>query len=399
MLATAQNLITRAGKKIGLSDSAIAALVTTDAEHEFEIGLSTGKLLKAYRVQHSNKRGPYKGGIRFHHEVDLEEVRALATLMSMKTAAVGIPLGGGKGGVVVNPRELSLEELEELSRKYVQHLHPHIGPDKDVPAPDVNTDSRIIDWMVDEYEQITGDTSKASFTGKSIVGGGSLGREAATGRGGVIAMAELLASQGKADAEITVAVQGFGNVGSFFATVAAELYPNWKIVAVSDSASALYAADGLDAQELAAFKAKKGRFADFDAEQITNEDLLALDVDVLVLAALGDAVTEANMKQVAAGMIIELANGPVNEVAHDYLTESGVVILPDMIANAGGVIVSYLEWVQNKEGKQWSEDDVNDKLQTYMEDAVANLLKTEKEESTSSLTEAAFIIAIRRLTE
>ncbi len=399
MLATAQNLITRAGKKIGLSDSAIAALVTTDAEHEFEIGLSTGKLLKAYRVQHSNKRGPYKGGIRFHHEVDLEEVRALATLMSMKTAAVGIPLGGGKGGVVVNPRELSLEELEELSRKYVQHLHPHIGPDKDVPAPDVNTDSRIIDWMVDEYEQITGDTSKASFTGKSIVGGGSLGREAATGRGGVIAMAELLASQGKADAEITVAVQGFGNVGSFFATVAAELYPNWKIVAVSDSASALYAADGLDAQELAAFKAKKGRFADFDAEQITNEDLLALDVDVLVLAALGDAVTEANMKQVAAGMIIELANGPVNEVAHDYLTESGVVILPDIIANAGGVIVSYLEWVQNKEGKQWSEDDVNDKLQTYMEDAVANLLKTEKEESTSSLTEAAFIIAIRRLTE
>lgn len=400
MLATAHSLITRAGKKIGLSDDAIKAMLKTNAEHQFEIGLSTGKTLKAYRVQHSNKRGPYKGGIRFHHEVNLEEVRALATLMSMKTAAVGIPLGGGKGGVQVNPRELTAEELEELSRKYVQHLEKHIGPDQDVPAPDVNTDSRIIDWMVDEYEKITGDTSKASFTGKSIKGGGSLGRDAATGRGGVFALAELLKSRGEGDKTITVAVQGFGNVGSFFATVAAEDHPHWKVVAVSDSKTALHNAEGLDVVTLARFKEGKGAFADYDGEKkMTNDELLALDVDVLVLAALGDAVTEANMKTIKAKTIVELANGPVNDAANDYLTEQGVTIIPDIVANAGGVIVSYLEWLQNKERKHWPVERVNMELEKYMVKAMHDLLTTAESEKTRNLTEAAYIIALRRLTE
>jgi glutamate dehydrogenase/leucine dehydrogenase len=400
MLETAQSLIKRAGKKLGFSDSEIAEILLADVEHEFEVEVG-GKKLKAYRVQHSNKRGPYKGGIRFHHEVNVDEVRALATLMSLKTAAVGLPLGGGKGGVVVNPRELSQEQLEELSRKYVRSLKDHIGPDKDVPAPDVNTNATIIDWMVDEYEQLTGDSSKASFTGKSIKNGGSLGRDAATGRGGVIALAELLRSDGKQDDPITIAVQGFGNVGAFFARIAAKDYPLWKVIAGSDSETVVYNEDGLPANELAKYKENRGRFKEYtnNVKHISNDEMLALPVDVLVLAALGDAVTEENMKTIQAKYIMELANGPVSEAAHDYLTEQGKIILPDIIANAGGVVVSYLEWVQNKRGEHWSEDEVNKKLHDYMTNAVSDLLKTADKEGLDSLTEAAFMLALRRLTK
>lgn len=399
MLQTAQHLIRRAGARLGLSDAEIDALLEADAEHEFEITLSTGKTAKAYRVQHNNKRGPYKGGIRFHHDVNLDEVRALATLMSFKTAAVGLPLGGGKGGVTINPRDLTKAELEELSRKYVQHLHPHIGPSKDVPAPDVNTDATIIDWMVDEYERQTGDTTKASFTGKSIPNGGSLGREAATGRGGVIALAELLKAEGLGGRRVTIAVQGFGNVGAFFAIVAADDYPEWSIVAASDSGAAVYNEHGLDVRELASYKSEGKAFASSafaDTQILTNEDLVSLDVDVLVLAALGDAVTEANMSNVKAKYIIELANGPVNEVAHDHLTKQGAVVLPDIIANAGGVIVSYLEWLQNTKDEHWSEAQVNKQLNEYMVSAMRNLLETATQQQTS-LTEAAFIIGLRGL--
>src|SRR5581483_10492028 len=201
MLETAQNLIRKTGKKLGLDESEIKRLIKIDAEHKFKISLDSGKEFSAYRIQHSNKLGPYKGGIRFHPQVNLDEVRALATLMSLKTAAVGLPLGGGKGGVAVDPKQITNEELEELSRKYVQHLEPHIGPDKDVPAPDVNTNPTVIDWMVDEYQKLTGDTTKSSFTGKSLENGGSLGRDAATGRGGVIAFRELLKLQKNKDKE------------------------------------------------------------------------------------------------------------------------------------------------------------------------------------------------------
>lgn len=398
MLETAQNMIQRAGKRIGLSDEEIKGLLTADAEHHFEIELENGKKLPAYRVQHNNKRGPYKGGVRFHHDVELDEVRALATLMSLKTAALGLPLGGGKGGVAVNPRELSREELEEISRKYVRNLKDHIGPNKDVPAPDVNTDASIIDWMVDEYSQLTGDTSRASFTGKSIPNGGSLGRDAATGRGGVIALAELLKSRGEAKKPITYAVQGFGNVGSFFATVAAEDFPHWQLVAVSDSANAIVDAKGFNTSQLSDFKSKNGRFKDFDAQQISNDDLIGLEVDVLVLAALGNAVTVSNMNQVNARYIIEMANGPVSEVAEKYLVDGGKTILPDIIANAGGVVVSYLEWLQNHEQKQWTEEVVNSRLHNYMTAAMRELLKTAQDENLKSLTEAAFTLALRRLT-
>lgn len=398
MLETAHGLIRNAGQKLGLSSDQIEDLLKVDAEHQFEIELASGQKYPAFRVQHKNKLGPYKGGIRFHPQVDLDEVRALAILMSLKTAAIGLPLGGGKGGVVVNPKELNKEELEELSRKYVQHLHPHIGPNKDVPAPDVNTNSTIIDWMLDEYEKLSGDKSKASFTGKSIERGGSLGRDAATGRGGVIAFAELLNRLGKSDEKLTFAVQGYGNVGAYFARIAQETQPNWQLIAASDSSATIINNEGLDAAKLAGFKEAGQRFSDYkDTKTLPSEAIIGLEFDVLVLAALEDTVTEKNMKQIKAKYIVEMANGPVNEAAYNYLTSQAIVILPDIIANAGGVIVSYLEWRQNKAGEHWSEDRVNQELERYIKKAVNELYNTASSKKVS-LKEAAFMMALSRLT-
>ncbi len=400
MLSTAQHLIERVGARLGLSKQQIQTLLQTDAEHIFEVELSSGVKHQAYRVQHNNKRGPYKGGIRFHPEVDLEEVRALATLMSLKTAAAGLPLGGSKGGVAVNPRELSQAELEELSRKYVAHLAPHIGPEKDVPAPDINTDAGIIDWMVDEYQRQTGDTTRAGFTGKSLANGGSLGREAATGRGGVCALRELLKSLEREDEELTYAIQGFGNVGSFFGLIAERDQPQWRLVAATDSSGGVTDPAGLSALELDAFKAGGGRLSTYElgkgGQHITNDDLVGLDVDVLIMAALGDAINEKNMKNVNAGIILELANGPVNEAAHDYLTKEGCLIMPDIIANSGGVIVSYLEWLQNRTGDTWTEERVNKELEKYIIQSVKELTGIYRR-SNVSLKEAAFELAIKRL--
>lgn len=399
MLETTHELIKSAGKKIGLDDDTIQTLIRIDNEHAFDIELKNGKKFKAFRVQHSNKRGPYKGGIRFHPDVNLDEVRALATLMSFKTAAVGLPLGGSKGGVAVNPKELDDAQLEELSRRYAANLLDVIGPDIDVPAPDVNTDARIIDWMVDEYEKLSGDTTKASFTGKSLARGGSEGREPATGRGGVIALRELLNSEGRGDDKITYAVQGFGNVGSFFATIAQAEHPNWKLVAASDSGATVYSEKGLNAKNLELFKATRGRFADYQMPGVKILPAGAIvhqDVDVLVLAALDDAVTASNMKQVKAKYVVELANGPINFAADEYLTRRDVTILPDIIANAGGVIVSYLEWLQNKSGEHWPESRVNGELEDYMVRAMQDTLKTAQDKKVP-LKEAALRNAIKRL--
>jgi len=398
MLETAQNLIKRAGQKIGLNQAKISDLIKTDAEHSFEIKLKGGQKFQAFRVQHNNRLGPYKGGIRFHPQVDYDEVRALATLMSIKTAAVGIPMGGGKGGVVVNPKELDKSQLEELSRAYVRSLQPHIGPDKDVPAPDVNTNAQIVDWMVDEYEKLTGDSSHASFTGKSLKNGGSLGRGAATGRGGVIALAELLKLKSETVHKFTIAVQGYGNVGSFFAKIAEKEQPNWRLVGVSDSSATVFKADGLSAQKLDDFKTKKGgRFADFpEGQKLDESEVIGLEVDILVLAALEDALTDKNVKQVKAKYVVELANGPISEAAHDYLSAHDVVILPDVVANAGGVIVSYLEWLQNKNDEHWTEVKVNQKMAGYIKKAVKEIYGLAHKEKVS-LKEAAFMHALKRL--
>ena len=396
MLETAHNTVKRVASQLGLNQADVEQLLKTNAEHEFEIALKNGKTFKGYRVQHNNKLGPYKGGIRFHPNVSLEEVRALATLMSLKTAAVGLPYGGGKGGVSVNPRDLTDEELEELSRGFATALTPHIGPDTDIPAPDVNTDSRVIDWMADEHAKITGDSSKASFTGKSVDNGGSLGRDAATGRGGAIVLREVLKSLDKTG-PLTIAMQGAGNVGLFFVRTLEQMLPNFKLVGLTDSQGGVYDTNGLNASELASFKEAGNSLKDFKTGKvITNDKLLELNVDVLVLAALEDVITDANKDKIKASIVLELANGPVSEKAYDYLTANGKIIVPDIIANAGGVVVSYLEWVQNKSGEHWTEERVNKELENYLVRAAQNMTDYANKNG-ASLKDAAIAIAIKKL--
>jgi len=417
MLTTAHNAIKKAAKSLDLSPEQLEKLLSVEAAHEFDIVLKNGKSYKGFRMQHSSARGPYKGGIRFHPEVDFDEVRALATLMSFKTAAVNIPLGGGKGGVVVDPKALSEAELEELAREYVRHLEKHIGPHKDVPAPDVNTNPKIIDWMVDEYGKLTGDTSRATFTGKSIAQGGSEGRDAATGRGGVIVLKTLLelaakgeqpdnrihsdsgASRGNVPFSkgLTYALQGFGNVGAFFAEIAEREHPNWKLAAATDSSGGVLSRSGLSAAELSDWKSNKKRLKDFGTgSQITNEELLALDVDVLILAALGGVVNQSNQAEVKAKYILELANGPVDSTAEEGLASRNVTVVPDILANAGGVIVSYLEWLQNLDNEHWDLDLVNKRLEEYLVPAVKEIAKKSKTDG-STLKEAAFSVAAERI--
>jgi len=396
VLDTAKKLIRDAGKKLGLSEEQIEQLIKTDAEHNFEIKLTDGKKFHAYRVQHSNKRGPYKGGIRFHPQVDYDEVRALATLMSFKTAVAGIPMGGGKGGISVDPKQLSEKALEELSRKYVRGLKEHIGPDKDVPAPDVNTGAKNMDWMVDEYEKLTGDKSKAAFTGKSISNGGSLGRDAATGRGGVIVLREIL-NKSSISGPITYAMQGWGNVGSFFALIAEKEYPDWKLVAVTDSSGGIYDPKGLSAKEIDNYKKNGGKLVAYGSGQkIDNEELLATKADILVLAALENAVTDTNQDRIQSKIVLELANGPVSYDAYRSLSDRKIINVPDILANAGGVTVSYLEWEQNKRGEHWPEEKVNAELEKYLTDATEAVYKR-MGSGKMNMKEAAFAEAITKL--
>ncbi len=397
MLESAQENIRKTASRLGLSEEQIEQLLKVESFHQFVITLNNGNKYNAFRMQHSSVRGPYKGGIRFHPEVDKDEVQALATLMSFKTAAVNIPLGGGKGGIEVNPKELSADELEELSRKYVQGLAPYIGPDKDIPAPDVNTNSQIIDWMVDEYSKITGDTTKASFTGKSISNGGSEGRSAATGRGGVIVLKTLRDLEGKSSEPLTFAVQGFGNVGSFFTEVAVEDCSSWKMVAATDSSGGVQNKEGLVASDLADWKKNRKRLIDFETgDKISNEDLVSLDVDVLILAALGGVVNDDNQSDVKAKYVLELANGPVDSSVEDTLQSRGIQVIPDILANAGGVIVSYLEWLQNLAGEHWDEQKVNTKLSDSLVSATKDIYNRAQKDNTS-LKEAAIAVAIERL--
>lgn len=401
MLDSAHKMIKRSAKKLDLTDDQVVKLTTPNAVHAFEVEVN-GKKHPAYRVQHSNARGPYKGGIRFHAAVDEGEVRALALLMSLKTAAVGIPMGGGKGGVAFDPKLYDDSHIEAVARAYAKHLEPHIGPQKDVPAPDVNTNAEIIDWMVDEFEKINDDTTKASFTGKSLKNGGSLGREEATGRGGMIALREYLDFNAINPKDITVAVQGVGNVGFWFAHLA-EKELGVRVVAVSDSKHTVAVKDFSSSKNSLSIKKfqkhTKGFISELENEQTENLDrdaILSLNVDVLVLAALGDVVTEENVGSIKASIILELANGPVTDEAFDQLEPAGVAIIPDVMANAGGVIVSYLEWLQNIEGESWSEEKVNQKLEQILGTSTKRMLETAKKEN-CSLKEAAFMMAIEEL--
>ncbi len=400
MLQSARNTIEKVGKKLNLSDEQIEKIIELEHEHDFEIELDNGSKYQAFRMQHNSKRGPYKGGIRFHPKVDKDEVRALATLMSLKTAVVDIPMGGGKGGIIIQPRDLDKSELEELSRKYVQQLSEYIGPHKDVPAPDVNTTAEIMDWMVDEYSKITGDKTRASFTGKSLENGGSKGRPAATGRGGYLVLSKLL-ELAEDKAPKTFAVQGFGNVGSFFSTITLSNQGDWKLIAVSDSSSGLRSLEGLDAESLTQFKKDGGSFVDYEAdgvEKFDAKEIIKQDVDVLALAALGGVITDDNQEDVLASIVLELANGPVDGGGSELLEARGVTVVPDILANAGGVIVSYLEWKQNLDDEKWELDRVEDTLKKYITKAAQETYNKSKELGVS-LREGAYASAIERLSE
>ncbi len=397
MLESAQALITKTAEKMGLESEMIKRLIEPEFAHEFALSVTMDsgkkKVFKGWRIQHNSALGPYKGGIRFHHETVKEEVQALATLMSIKCAVAGLPYGGGKGGIVVDPKKLSKMELERLSRAFANRIAHVIGEDVDVPAPDVNTTPEIMSWMIDEYQKIIGHKSPATFTGKPVAMGGSLGRTEATGRGGLFVLLSLMAKLKKKAKGTTVAVQGFGNVGYYFAKLATEV--GFKVVAISDSKSGVYDKNGIDLDRALKNKKEKGTVAYTKA--ISNEELLELDVDVLVPAALENMVNEKNMAKIKAEIIVEMANGPLTQEAYVYLAKKGVIVVPDVLANSGGVAVSYLEWVQGKAGYFWSEKEVNEKLKVMMERAFEAIWKKSVEKK-MPIKQAAFEVAIERIT-
>ena len=364
------------------------------------------EIFTGYRVQHDNTRGPTKGGLRYHPQVCLDEVKALAFWMTFKCAVMNIPYGGAKGGVQVDPKHLSRLELERLSRGFIEQIADFIGPDTDIPAPDVYTNAKIMGWMMDEYSKITRRYSPGAFTGKPIPLGGSLGRDDATGRGVYYCIKEMEKLHGWNPADITVAVQGFGNAGKH---VAALLHADgYKIVAVSDSQGAIYRKEGFDIPSLVHMKNSTRRLKavycqgsvceTVDADHISNAELLELPVDILIPAALEDVITKKNAANIKAKMIFEAANGPVTPDADEVLFANGILVVPDILANAGGVTVSYFEWVQNRSGHFWTLDEVQTRLQVKMAEEFNNvyqLMQTYK----CDMRTAAYAHALTRLGE
>ncbi len=397
----AQKRFFEAAKALKLDSSIINQLKEPHRVLETSLPLrrDNGKveLFQSFRSQHNNARGPYKGGVRFHPQVSKEEIKALSMWMTWKCAIIDIPMGGAKGGIVVNPKELSKAELERLARAYVRSLVPIIGPDKDIPAPDVNTNGQIMAWMVDEYNKITGRSTPAIITGKPISIGGSLGREAATGRGGVYLLEEFIKKLKWNAKKTRIAVQGLGNVGFWFAKLAAE--KGFRVIALSDSRGAIFNQNGLDVLEVMNFKKQTGSVVNFpQGKTITNNDLLKLDTEILVPAALENAIHKDNAKSVKAKVIIEMANGPVSPKADEILEKKNILVVPDILANSGGVAVSYFEWVQNKSGIYWDEGDINQKLRLKMVRAFDGVWKNYHKQQIS-MRLAAYLLAVSRVAE
>ena len=350
---------------------------------------------EGYRVQHNTSRGPGKGGVRFHQDVTLSEVMALAAWMSIKNAAVNVPYGGAKGGIRVDPKTLSLGELERMTRRYTSEIGIIIGPTKDIPAPDVNTNEQIMAWMMDTYSMNEGATATGVVTGKPIDLGGSLGRRDATGRGVFTVGVEAAQHIGMDISKARIAVQGFGNVGGVTGKLFAEA--GAKVVAVQDHSGTIYQADGLDVLALLAHVAKVGSVAGFkQAEVIANEAFWEVDCEIMIPAALEQQITEVNAPKIKARMIIEGANGPTTPAADDILQERNILVLPDVIANAGGVTVSYFEWVQDFSSFFWSEDEINARLVRIMKEAFAGVWQVAQDNQVSLRT-ATFIVACKRI--
>ncbi|MBA2653565.1 MAG: Glu/Leu/Phe/Val dehydrogenase [Gammaproteobacteria bacterium] len=362
------------------------------------------KIFTGYRVHHDNTRGPTKGGIRFHPEVSLDEVKALALWMTFKCAVVNIPYGGAKGGITVDPKKLSRLEVERLSRTFIEQIVYFIGPDKDIPAPDVYTNSMIMGWMMDEYSKLNHRHSPAVITGKPIELGGSLGRDDATGRGAYYCIKELEKKKGWNPNDITVAVQGFGNAGQHVAHL---LHTDgYRIVAVSDSKGGIYSKTGFDVpslirakletQEVQAVYCQGSVMEKIPASQITNDELLELEVDILIPSAMENQIHEKNAKNIKAPIIIEVANGPISNDADSIIAEKNIMVVPDILANAGGVTVSYFEWVQNRAGYYWTEEEIHHKLEVVMVKAFNEVYQLMNDKKIDMRT-AAYAVALDRL--
>ncbi|HEV2819188.1 MAG TPA: Glu/Leu/Phe/Val dehydrogenase dimerization domain-containing protein [Solirubrobacteraceae bacterium] len=389
-----------AAGRIGMTEDVRQVLRSSYREVTVQVPLrqSDGRIhcYQGFRVQHNGARGPYKGGVRFHPEVDLDEVRALASLMTWKTALVDVPFGGAKGGVNCDPSELTSEELQKVTRSFIDKIAKVIGPQRDIPAPDVNTNAQVMAWMMDEYGKLYGH-SPAVVTGKPISLGGSQGREAATGRGVVLCFREAAPLLDMRADGATVVIQGFGNVGGWAGRIMQQL--GAKVIGASDAHGAIHREAGIDAESLAAHARAGGRLHDFPGvDVITPADLLALECDLLIPAALGGMIHAANADTVNARMIIEGANSPTTPQADAILSDKGVLVVPDVLANAGGVIVSYLEWVQNQQHVSWDEREVNDRLGTRMRKAFRTVHQRAREEA-ESLRVASYALAIQRVAQ
>lgn len=356
----------------------------------------TIQMFTGFRSQHNDAVGPTKGGVRFHPEVNEEEVKALSIWMSLKCGIANLPYGGGKGGIICNPREMSFTEIESLSRGYVRAISQIVGPTKDIPAPDMYTNSQIMAWMMDEYSQIREFDSPGFITGKPIVLGGSQGRETATARGVTICIEEALKKKGKELQNARVVIQGFGNAGSFLAKFMHDA--GAKVVAVSDVYGGLYDPNGLDINNLLDRRDSFGTFSQQFQNTITNEALLELDCDILVPAAISNQITAENAHNIKAPIIVEAANGPTTLEATGILTERGILLIPDILASSGGVTVSYFEWVQNNQGYYWSEDEVEQKLKSVMVQSFDNIYQAAQTHNVD-MRLAAYMVGIKRVAD
>ena len=395
------SVLKRAAQAVGLHENDYAALCypERDLKVSVPVRMDNGsvRIFEGYRVQHSTSRGPAKGGIRYHVDVNIDEVKALAAWMSLKCAVVNIPYGGAKGGICVDPSALSLSELERLTRRYTAMILPIIGPEKDIPAPDVGTNAQVMDWIMDTYSVMNGYTIHGVVTGKDLEVGGSVGRPEATGRGVTIIAMEVLKRFSLSSDSVSIAVQGMGNVGCTAALLLNEM--GCRVVAVSDVSGGVRNDKGLNIPEIAAF-VKSGKllkdYAGTDAVHISNEELLTGKCDILIPAALENQITEEIAAKVQAKILIEAANGPTIVEADAVLEKRGIPVFPDILANAGGVVVSYFEWVQNLQELTWEEKDVNDTLKRVMVRAFNEVMEKSKKFSVNYRL-AAYAVAVERI--